>query len=73
MSASCDLATCLYCAGCVAVCPTDCIIVTEDTWRIDPPACTDCGLCVTICPVGALAVPPVRSRRGRPVPVAPTA
>lgn len=52
-------------AGCVAVCPVDCIHPTpaERLFRpsemlyIDPEACIDCGACVDECPVDAI-VPP---------------
>ncbi|SEC12103.1 ferredoxin--NADP+ reductase [Rhodococcus pyridinivorans] len=52
-------------AGCVAVCPVDCIhpTPTERLFRpsemlyIDPEKCIDCGACVDECPVDAI-VPP---------------
>lgn len=52
-------------AGCVAVCPVDCIHPTpaERLFRpsemlyIDPEQCIDCGACVDECPVDAI-VPP---------------
>ncbi|MGW0024663.1 FAD-dependent oxidoreductase [Rhodococcus sp. NPDC003383] len=52
-------------AGCVAVCPVNCIHPTpEERTRgrtemlyIDPEACIDCGACVDECPVDAI-VPP---------------
>ncbi|MCD2111621.1 4Fe-4S binding protein [Rhodococcus rhodochrous] len=52
-------------AGCVAVCPVDCIHPTpaERLFRpsemlyIDPEACIDCGACMDECPVDAI-VPP---------------
>ena len=49
-------------AGCVAVCPVDCIHPTKDEAAfatsemlyIDPDTCIDCGLCVDECPVKAI-------------------
>ncbi len=42
--------------SCVAVCPVDCIIATdEDTLVfINPDECIDCGACVPECPVNAI-------------------
>ncbi|MBL1076814.1 FAD-dependent oxidoreductase [Nocardia sp. 2] len=50
-------------AGCVAVCPVNCIhptpgeagFATAEMLYIDPASCIDCGLCVLECPVGAIA------------------
>ncbi len=61
MVASCNQHTCLFCGGCVAICPVDCIIVLENEWTVQQ-SCTDCGLCAKICPVGALYVPAKGSR-----------
>ncbi|MGX6511017.1 FAD-dependent oxidoreductase [Rhodococcus sp. SJ-2] len=52
-------------AGCVAVCPVDCIHPTPsernhartEMLYIDPATCIDCGACVDECPVDAI-VPP---------------
>ena len=49
-------------AGCIAVCPVDCIHPTQDEddfkdvdmLYIDPDTCIDCGLCVDECPVKAI-------------------
>ncbi|WP_028782168.1 indolepyruvate ferredoxin oxidoreductase subunit alpha [Thalassobacillus devorans] len=41
-------------AGCVDVCPVDCIAEGEDQYYIDPNTCIDCGACVAACPVEAI-------------------
>ncbi len=43
-------------AGCVDVCPVDCIHSTDDVdmYFIDAPACIDCAYCETVCPVQAI-------------------
>ena len=56
MVAACNQHTCLFCGGCVAICPVDCITVYENRWDVSE-TCTDCGLCAKICPVGSLYVP----------------
>jgi len=50
--------------SCVAVCPVNCIIATDDDpfMMIDPNECIDCGACIPECPVDAIfpedTVPP---------------
>jgi ferredoxin--NADP+ reductase len=50
--------------SCVAVCPVNCIIATDDDpfMMIDPSECIDCGACIPECPVDAIypedTVPP---------------
>lgn len=43
-------------ASCVAVCPVDCIIATDEDAMmfINPSECIDCGACVPECPVAAI-------------------
>lgn len=43
-------------ASCVAVCPVDCIIATDQDSMmfINPAECIDCGACVPECPVNAI-------------------
>jgi ferredoxin len=48
---------CLYCGGCVGVCPVDAITLNEVILLIDDGKCTRCGICVKYCPVGALKLP----------------
>ena len=44
---------CLYCGGCVGVCPVQAITLKDTRLIIDPKKCINCGACVSICPVGA--------------------
>ncbi len=50
---------CLRDAGCVEVCPVECIVPGKpiDQWPwyyIDPDTCIDCGACVPECPYDAI-------------------
>ena len=50
---------CLRDAGCVEVCPVECILPghPQDTWPwyyIDPDTCIDCGACIPECPYEAI-------------------
>jgi len=45
---------CDLCGTCVAVCPVDCIELTEFDLIIDHEVCIDCGVCVKMCPFAAL-------------------
>jgi len=45
---------CDLCGTCVAVCPVDCIELTEFDLIIDNEACINCDACVKICPFAAL-------------------
>ncbi|MBD3387796.1 MAG: 4Fe-4S dicluster domain-containing protein [Candidatus Altiarchaeales archaeon] len=45
---------CLYCGGCVGVCPVHAIELLETRIAIDGGKCTKCGLCVRFCPVAAI-------------------
>ncbi|GAA4641507.1 4Fe-4S binding protein [Gordonia humi] len=55
-------ASCCSDAGCVSVCPVDCIHPTPDEpgfgtseiLHIDPQTCIDCGACADACPVDAI-------------------
>ena len=46
---------CMYCGGCVGVCPTNALTLNE-TMLVVSEACNDCGICIKFCPVGALEV-----------------
>ena len=54
--------SCCSDAGCVSVCPVNCIhptpdergFGTSDILHIDPEACIDCGACADACPVDAI-------------------
>lgn len=50
---------CLRDAGCVEVCPVECIVpglpISEWPWYyIDPDTCIDCGACIPECPYEAI-------------------
>jgi len=50
---------CLRDAGCVDVCPVECIVPgkPQDQWPwyyIDPDTCIDCGACIPECPYEAI-------------------
>lgn len=64
---------CLRDAGCVEVCPVECIVpgkpIEEWPWfYIDPDTCIDCGACVPECPFEAIfpedEVPAAYTARG---------
>ncbi|RLF63685.1 MAG: ferredoxin [Thermoplasmata archaeon] len=46
---------CMYCGGCVGVCPTNALTLNETMLTVSE-ACNDCGICVKFCPVEALEV-----------------
>lgn len=69
-----DHGRCIYCAGCVGVCPVDTITLRGEHLEIDQDPCISCGLCVQFCPVGALTEGPAYGeaagrRRDRVIPV----
>jgi digeranylgeranylglycerophospholipid reductase len=45
---------CVYCGGCVSVCPSGALELAETRLLLDRELCTECGLCVSACPTGAL-------------------
>lgn len=47
---------CDFCGTCVAVCPTDSLILSENDLHINHETCTLCGLCVKMCPMNALEI-----------------
>jgi NAD-dependent dihydropyrimidine dehydrogenase PreA subunit len=50
-----DATRCTGCADCVAVCPTDCLVMNGTTpWMPRPLDCVVCALCVRVCPTDAL-------------------
>lgn len=48
-----DRNKCIYCGGCVGICPVNAMTL-EETYITISDACIDCNLCVKFCPVGAL-------------------
>jgi ferredoxin len=52
-----DVAKCIGCGMCAAVCPHGVLEVQEHRARLrDRDACIECGACARNCPVAALAV-----------------
>ncbi len=52
-----DVAVCIGCGLCAAVCPHGVLVVEERKARIvDRDGCMECGACALNCPVDALAV-----------------
>jgi NAD-dependent dihydropyrimidine dehydrogenase PreA subunit len=50
-----DLALCVGCGDCAAVCPTFCLAMAGRTpWMPRPRDCVYCGLCVQVCPTDAV-------------------
>lgn len=54
MVASVDRDKCMYCGGCVSICPTDALELMETFIKVDEDTCVGCGSCIRFCPVGAL-------------------
>ncbi|MBN1825439.1 MAG: 4Fe-4S binding protein [Candidatus Eisenbacteria bacterium] len=51
-----DGGLCLSCAACVAVCPTEALLLERLVLRYDPAACVRCGECAAVCPVAAIRI-----------------
>ena len=51
----CDRNVCLWCGGCVPMCPKNSIFLNENRIEINK-SCNDCLICIRVCPVGALEV-----------------
>ena len=49
---------CIYCGGCVSVCPVEALTLAETRLVVNSD-CMDCGNCVTACPAGALRLEPI--------------
>jgi len=49
-----DRAKCMYCGGCVGVCPTNSLELMETALTVNEDTCTKCLICVRFCPVGAI-------------------
>lgn len=50
-----DIALCLYCGACVAVCPKDAIFLDDVAVKIHKDSCIKCGLCIKECPMAAIS------------------
>lgn len=49
-----DVNLCDLCGTCIAVCPVDCIELTEFDLKISHESCIQCNACIKICPFAAL-------------------
>ena len=56
-----DHATCVQCAGCVSICPTEALHMQALTLECRDADCIGCDLCVRFCPVVALELDTVGS------------
>jgi MinD superfamily P-loop ATPase len=45
---------CVLCGGCVAVCVSNTITLTENDLEIDEKRCTGCKACIIFCPMDAM-------------------
>ncbi|HEX55282.1 MAG: 4Fe-4S ferredoxin [Candidatus Altiarchaeales archaeon] len=45
---------CLYCGGCIGICPSNAIELKEVRIHIDNDKCINCNNCIKFCPTGAL-------------------
>jgi MinD superfamily P-loop ATPase len=54
-----DSRLCTLCGDCVAVCPTDALVLARNVQVVlAPQACINCGVCEAACPVAAIAMRP---------------
>ena len=51
-----DHDTCIGCAHCIRVCPTEALRVNNGKAILHPDKCVDCGECYRVCPVSAIKV-----------------
>ena len=51
-----DQTRCIWCGGCVAVCPVTALELKETFIEIDQKTCTGCSACVKFCPVAAITL-----------------
>ena len=56
MAVEIDRSKCVYCAGCIGVCPKLALTLFETRVECDAEKCVDCGLCVKACPVQAITL-----------------
>jgi formate hydrogenlyase subunit 6/NADH:ubiquinone oxidoreductase subunit I len=45
---------CLYCGGCVSVCPKQALELMETEIKYYRDRCINCNACVKLCPLGAI-------------------
>jgi len=51
-----DSSKCIYCAGCVSVCPVLALTLDETKILCDEGKCIACGTCEKGCPVAAIKI-----------------
>ena len=51
-----DKTKCIYCGGCVAVCPVNALTLKETEIICDAEKCIKCGICERFCSAGAIKV-----------------
>ncbi len=64
VTASVDIASCVACGMCVAVCPYEAISLETVRWnrrtkpaaQVDPNLCMSCGICNAVCPSASISV-----------------
>jgi ferredoxin len=56
MAAEVTMERCDRCGTCIAVCPTNALMLLTETLVVNAGKCTGCGICVAVCPFGALTI-----------------
>lgn len=56
MPAKIDSDSCIACAACGDVCPSDAIVIKADFAMVKIEDCMDCGICVDECPEDAITI-----------------
>ena len=54
MAVRADRLKCIYCGGCVSVCPVNALTLKENRIECDDSKCINCGACIKFCPPGAM-------------------
>ncbi len=49
---------CVHCGACTAVCPSDALTMSKETWclQFDKEKCLVCGLCIKACPLNVMSL-----------------
>ena len=50
-----DKDECDFCGACVAVCPVDCIELSDKDIEINHDECIECKLCIYVCPIEVIS------------------
>ncbi|MGB9576865.1 MAG: DUF362 domain-containing protein [Candidatus Micrarchaeia archaeon] len=51
-----DSSKCIYCGGCVSVCPVLALTLHETRVKCDEKICISCKACEKVCPVAAIKI-----------------